>query len=277
MNDLTPTPPPAELVEEDGFVTVHPPMTSAATGDVTADPAPVDQINTVTPTYVVFDTETTGLFQFRDKETGEPVPADHPSQPRLASAAFIICDQHGHPISTEKRYVKPEGWTMAEAVERQYQEWLAGPQKKPFVSASDVNGLTDEFLQENGVPVADVLDLWEGYIKSGLIAAAHNSQFDSKMMRAELRRAGRDDMFEQTPQTCTMRSCKPYKDAGMPIKRGQYVKLEEACAFFGIELVNAHDAMADAEACRAIMVHLIRDGNLIEPKVHYAKPAEGAV
>lgn len=160
---------------------------------------------------------------------------------------------------------------MTEAVERQHQEWLAGPQKKPFVSASDVNGLTDEFLQESGTPISEVLDLWESFINHGLIAVAHNAQFDAKMMRAELRRSGRPDLFEETRQTCTMRSCKPYKDEGMPIKRGQYVKLEEACRFFDIELTNAHDAMSDAEACREVMVRLILDGNLIEPQVHRAK------
>ena len=246
MEDLKPTPPPV--------------------ADTSLDtPEPVDQISAVTPTYVVFDTETTGIFQFRDKETGEPVPADHPSQPRLASAAFIVCDQLGREIYREKRYVQPDGWSMPQGYDEN---------NKP--RAGEINGLTDEFLMENGVSIAEVLDMWESYIRAGLIAVAHNSQFDSKMMRAELRRAGRDDMFEDTPQTCTMRGCKPYKDAGMPIKNGQFVKLEAACEFFGILLVNAHDAMADAEACRAIMERLIADGNLIEPKVHYAKTAPGA-
>lgn len=206
------------------------------------------------PTYVVFDTETTGLFLFRDKETGDPVPADDPRQPRLASAAFIVCDDQGIEISRAKHYVKPDGWTM--------------PQGEG--SAGSVNGLTDEFLEQNGVPVAEVLDMWEGFINDGLIAVAHNSQFDSKMMRAELRRAGRPDLFEETKQTCTMRSCKAYKDQGLALKRGQFVKLEVACEFFDIPLINAHDAMADAQACWRLMCRLIADGNLIEPKVHYA-------
>lgn len=216
--------------------------------------------------YVVFDTETTGIFIFRDKETGEPVPADDPRQPRMASAAFILCDETGAEIGREKRYVKPDGWTMEE-----YDLRALSDGKKP---ASEVNGLTDDFLQENGVPVAEVLDLWESFINAGLIAVAHNAQFDAKMMRAELRRAGRSDLFEETRQTCTMRSCKPYKDAGMPIKSGKYVSLQDACAFFRIELTNAHDAMADAEACRQLLVCLLRDGNLIEPQVHRAKGRE---
>lgn len=230
MSDLEPTPPPAELIKD-------------------------DSAEERKPVYVVFDTETTGLFVFRDKETGDLVPADDPRQPRMASCAFILCDETGAAMIREKRYIKPDGWCM--------------PQGEG--SAGAINRLTDEFLTENGVPVSEVLDMWEGFIGSGLIAVAHNAQFDAKMMRAELRRAGRDDMFEETRQTCTMRSCKAYQDAGMPIKRGQYVKLEEACKFFGIVLENAHDAMADAEACREVLAILIRDGNLQEPKVHYAK------
>ena len=45
--------------------------------------------------YLCFDTETTGLFVFKDKVTGVPVPADDPSQPRLASFAAIGCDAFG--------------------------------------------------------------------------------------------------------------------------------------------------------------------------------------
>ena len=206
------------------------------------------------PKYVVFDTETTGLFLFRVKETGEPVPADDPRQPRLASFAAILADEFGNEISRVKHYVKPDGWEM--------------PQEEGTAGA--VNGLTNEFLAESGVHVSEVLDIWEGYVNDGLIAAAFNSQFDTKMMRAELRRAGRPDLFEQTKNTCLMRGLAPYGKEGLCIVRG-YVKLAEACDHFGIVNENAHDAMADAEAALAILKQLIADDRVIEPKVHYAK------
>lgn len=212
----------------------------------------LDDTNTSTPTYAVFDTETTGLFLFKDKETGEPVPADDPRQPRLASFAVIVADENGHEISREKHFVVPDGWSI------------------DGTYASEVNGLNDAFLLENGVPVSNVLDLWEGYVKGGLIAAAFNAQFDCKMMRAELRRAGRDDLFEQTRNTCLMRGLSPYGKEGLCIVRG-YVKLSEACEFFGITNENAHDAMSDAEAALMILQRLIADGRVIEPKIHYAK------
>jgi DNA polymerase-3 subunit epsilon len=259
-DELKPIAPPPELIEDDKPVDHPVNETTKISGEIATERAEEKADRRGVPTYVVFDTETTGIFLFRDKATGEPVPADDPRQPRMASVAFILCDEAGCEINREKRYIKPDGWSMPQGFD---------DDGKP--RAGQVNGLTDEFLEANGVPVAKVLDMWEGFISQGLIAIAHNAMFDAKMMRAELRRAGRHDLFEETKQTCTMRSCKPYADQGMPIKRGQYVKLEAACEFFGIVLENAHDAMADAEACRAILERLLQDGNLLEPKVHYAK------
>ena len=211
--------------------------------------------------FAVFDTETTGLFQFRDRRTNQPVPADAPGQPRMASFAVIFADQLGRAISSEKIFVRPEGWTMAE-----FDEIALRAGKKP---ASEVNGLTDEFLHQHGRPVAEVLDLWNAAVDRGLALTAFNAQFDCKMMRAELRRANRPDRFEETRNICVMRALEPYNQRGLCISRG-FVKLAVACDFFGIVNENAHDAMADAEAARAILEILIRDRLLPEARVHYA-------
>lgn len=199
---------------------------------------------TTAPVFCVFDTETTGLFNFK-------LPADDPSQPRLASAAFILADKHGKEVSRTKLYVRPDGWEMG-------------------AEAGAINGLTTEFLTENGVPVAEVLDLYQGYVESGLDVVAFNAQFDCKMMRSELRRAGRDDLFDRTRNICVMRGLQPYGPEGLCIMRG-YVKLSAACEHFGIINANAHDAMADAEAALALLARLIADNRLPEAKVHLAK------
>lgn len=201
--------------------------------------------DTLVAKYVVFDTETTGLFDYK-------LPADDPLQPRLASIAFILADETGTEILRVKHFIRPDGWEMP-------------------AEAGAVNGLTNEYLTEKGIPVAEVLDIYQSYVEQELVMAAFNVQFDCKVMRAELRRALRPDMFAETRNTCLMRALKPYKDQGLAIKNGQFVKFSVACDHFGIVNADAHDAMADAEAALKILQILIRDGNVIEPAVHYAK------
>ncbi|MCR6673288.1 exonuclease domain-containing protein [Devosia ginsengisoli] len=140
--------------------------------------------------------------------------------------------------------------------------------------ASAVNGLTTEFLAEHGVPVAEVLAAYEEAIAAGYIIVAFNAQFDTKVMRAELRRAGRPDLFEQTPNICVMR---PLTDIlKLPSRRGpawgyKWPNLAEACAHFGIVNENAHDAMGDAVAAMEILRALHASGQLPEPAIHFAK------
>lgn len=216
-----------------------------------------DQTESKAAKYVVFDTETTGLFLYRDKATGQPVPADDPCQPRMASFAAIVTDEDGTEIERHSFLIKPDGWSINGTY------------------AAQVNGLTDARLTEFGVPVDEVLDLWEGWIKAGLCVAAFNCQFDAKMMRAELRRAERPDLFEETRNVCLMRALEPYGRSGLFIRSGR-VKLSTACEFFNIPLTNAHEAMADTVAAAAILRRLIADNRLPEPKIHYAKGKETA-
>lgn len=199
------------------------------------------------PVHMVFDTETTGLFNFK-------LPADDPSQPRLASAAFILCDEAGAEVEAHKFYVQPDGWEMP-------------------AEAGAINGLTTEFLCEKGIPVCQVLDFYQEQVEAGRVVSAFNAQFDLKMMRSEFRRAGRDDLFERTPNLCLMRNLDPYGADGLCIRRG-FVKLREACDFFGIINQDAHDALSDARAAREILARLIADGRLPEAKIHYAKNRE---
>lgn len=196
------------------------------------------------PKFLILDTETTGLSNFK-------LPADDPSQPRLAAAAFILADETGAEIEAVKHYVKPDGWEMP-------------------AEAFAINGLSTEFLDANGVPVLTVLDEYEAHIKGGLIVIGFNAQFDCKMMRAEFRRAGRPDLFEETPNICVMRNLHPYGQEGLPIVRG-FIKLRDACDYFGIEQAAAHDALDDARVACRILARLIADGRLPEAKVHYAR------
>lgn len=200
--------------------------------------------------YAIFDTETNGLFRFKD-EQGRPVPADHPSQPRLAHLAMILVDEQLREERSIDLYVRPNGWSMTP-------------------ESSSINGLTDQFLIENGADILDVLDQYVRVIDAGYVLVAYNAQFDTKQMRGELRRAGMDDRFDRTPNICAMRSSMKL-GVKKPGGGGGFPKLEHVCEHLGIKLEGAHTAGGDTRACLAVFRYLHANGLLQEAKVHYAK------
>lgn len=203
--------------------------------------------------YAIFDTETNGLFTFKDAN-GVPVPADDPRQPRLAHLSIILLDDDLKEEGSIDLYVKPDGWSMPQ-----------GPK-----SAGEVNGLTDEFLTENGAPVVDVLDQYVRVIDAGYTMVAFNAQFDLKQMRGELRRVGIDDRFERTPNICVMRAAMSLGVQKAGGGRG-FPKLSDCMAHLGIEHEGVHTAGGDARAALALFLHLHARNELPAARVHYAK------
>lgn len=201
------------------------------------------------PRYVVIDTETSGIPRYKGDD-GKPIPADAEGQPRLAELAMVFLDEN---LATELEiflYVRPDNWKMEEG-------------------ATAINGLTDDFLNEHGKPIGEVLSAYQNAIEDGRVVVAFGAQFDCKIMRGELRRAGLDDMFDKTLNTCLMRSCQ-----GQGIKKangkGGWPGLADVCAHFGIEQEGKHTGMADARAAAAILPKLIELGCLQPPTIHKA-------
>lgn len=201
--------------------------------------------------FLVVDCETSGLPLFtevihRDGQTQKvTVAADDPRQPYLAQLAMIELDADFTVLDVYAGYVKPDGWTM-----------------KP--DATDKNGLTDDFLLEHGRPVAEVLDAYEARLKRGPTLVAHNSQFDGKVLRGALRRNGRPDYFETTPQFCTMRAWAAHQHTKWP-------KLIDLCTMLGIHHEGPHKAIADAKATAELLPHFRRLGIEIDGRVHRSK------
>lgn len=205
--------------------------------------------------YLVIDTETSALPDYTRS-------ADHPDQPRLAEAAFIYLDL-GLTVQHEyQRYIKPDGWVMQPG-------------------ATEVNGLTTEQLEAEGVDIAEVLNTYERAITGdGRAVIAYGAQFDCKIMRGELRRAKRDDMFDATPNVCLMRSARPFaKQINREIiKAGTsqkgWPKLSDLCAFLSIEQGSKHNALADAFSTLACLKAMVELGFEINPEVHKSKDLE---
>lgn len=204
--------------------------------------------------YLVIDTETSGLPKYRGDD-GKPVPADHPSQPHVAALAMLYIGP-GMVLQKETAMlIKPDGWEL-----------------EPEAAA--VNGLTMERLHAEGVPIAHAADLYTDAIRQDRVVVAFNAQHDCKMMRGELRRLGRDDLFMITKNICAMRG-----SMGTVVKadgKKGWPKLSDACAHFNIPQQERHTALGDARDAFEVFKHLVRLGVAPEPAVHLAAPVKDA-
>lgn len=195
--------------------------------------------------YIFMDTEGSGLFDFKR-------PADADGQPRLAELALIYADDDLNVEREYNQYVLPDGWEM-----------------QPEATA--INGLTTEFLREHGVPVADLLAVYTLAICAGRAVVAHNAQHDCKTMRAELRRAGMPDLFEETRNICTMRGAMPFKIKKLNGKGG-FPGLLDVAAHFDVPAPDkAHGALGDVRCLFNAFKKMVEAGFDRQPSVHHAK------
>lgn len=202
--------------------------------------------------YLVLDTETSDLPDYA-------APADDPAQPYLAEFAGYcveeIVDTGEFIVSDPYEFlVKPDGWEM-----------------KPGATA--INGLTTEFLTEHGKDIGELLHWYTLTIQAGYVVAAYNSRHDCKVLRGALRRAGMDDLFAQTANTCLMRACQK-REAGV-IKasgKGGWPSLADACRSFELPVeMGTHRAITGAQGALGVFLTLHKRGLLLPADIHYAK------
>lgn len=223
--------------------------------------------------YIIIDTEGTGLFRHKNPD-GSVARSDEPGQPRMAEYAHVLVNDRFEVEGTYQRYITPIGWMRIGFDGREE------PMEKMPSEAFDVHGLSFEFLREEGVPVFEVLRIYLEASK-GRAVLGFNQQHDGRQIRAELRRAGMPDEFENTPSCCAMRSITSnYK--GMVKKlngKGGFPRLIDAAAHFGYpgyEEEKRHSALEDALATHFVAKCLHELGKLLPAEVHYNKALERA-
>jgi DNA polymerase III epsilon subunit-like protein len=172
-----------------------------------------------------FDTETTGLVDWKS-------PANASHQPRLVQFAALLTDDEGNEEQSVSLIIKPEGFVIPEVV-------------------SALHGITQEKALRQGVPCEAVRLIFHDLCSAVSLLVAHNIKFDQMVMATEFARAGTP--FPDLRSFCTMQAMTPI--CALPGRYGDYKwpKLQEAHKrAFGIEFDNAHNALADVQACAKV-------------------------
>jgi len=187
---------------------------------------------------LVFDTETTGLPQYK-------LPSDDPSQPHLVEIAAHLFHENGTLISGFSAVVKPNGWVIPDEI-------IA------------IHGITNEYAQEHGIDEEEAVATFLTLHDQANVRVAHNVGFDDRIMRIAIKRYFGDEKAEQykaLPSECTAALSKPIiklppTEAMMKTNFKNSFKnpnLKEAFKHFtGEEMQESHRAEADVIACAKV-------------------------
>lgn len=183
-----------------------------------------------------FDTETTGLYWDR-------LPADHHTQPHMVQLGLLLTEPDGKVVSEASLIVNPG---------------VPIPAK-----AEHVHGIGDALATAAGINEITAFGLFCFFAARADVVCAHNIVFDLNVMTAASHRA-RKPMIFGASKFCTMEAASPITNlppSERMVKAGRTgpkpPKLAECIKhFFGEELEDAHDAMADVRACARVYFHL---------------------
>lgn len=180
-----------------------------------------------------FDTETCGIPP-KDADW----KTDYETFPRVCQLSWIYngCE--------ENHIIRPDGWDI--------------PQE-----ATDVHGITTEYAQEHGEPLAVVMGKFLADCHDAKLICGHNVYFDISILKSELMRYGAytqfaEDALYKGKRIDTMRPSMKFVDARFSNGRLKFPRLEELYArCFPGETFPAHDAIEDVRAvvrCLPVLV-----------------------
>lgn len=185
-----------------------------------------------------YDTETTGLPLFKE-------PSEDPRQPHLVQIAAALVDLDTRKtIASIDLIVRPDGWIIPEEV-------------------SAIHGITTERAAELGASESMALGIFSELYQAADTRIAHNEPFDARIIRIALMRhtdAQEADAWKAECSECTQRLATPImklpptaKMLAAGFNKHKSANLAEAYKHFtGLDLVDAHSALADVLACKAV-------------------------
>lgn len=196
-----------------------------------------------------FDTETTGKWDFNAADTAA-------CQPHLVQLACILEDFETDTIygSVDIIVDPDDNWVISDEVAHGNGTTFAG------------HGTDNDLAKGFGMHLSNACYIFRDMARQAEILVAHNIEFDQRIMTRALdeaqipalpwsQRKLRDTM---KPATNIVKAPKPNGGKGW-----KWPSLKEShIHFFGTEVLNAHTAMADAMACRAVYKELVKLGGV---------------
>lgn len=163
---------------------------------------------------------------------------------------FAVVDVETSGLSERRHRILQIGAVVVEPDGTVVDKWstmvrLSWPLQR--VGPTHIHGINRSMLR--GAPrVADALAELDQRL-AGAVFTAHNAGFDAGFIaRAARRQSG----FDLGPQLCTLRMSRR-----LDPDRLQSHRLADVAGRYGVALINAHDALADAEATAAVLPHLL--------------------
>lgn len=188
------------------------------------------------PTYLFFDTETTGL-----PLSWRAAVSDVDNWPRLVQLAFLYHDAEGNELMAGNYIIKPEGFTIP-------------------ASASAIHGISNERANAEGIALQEILRKFQQLAHEADFLVAHNMSFDEKIIGSELIRAGISNFIPAKKRICTMQRATDFCRIEGPYGY-KWPKLTELYfRLFGNGFEEKHDAAVDIEATAKCFWELKRRG-----------------
>jgi DNA polymerase III epsilon subunit-like protein len=187
---------------------------------------------------LIFDTETTGMVKWKK-------PPEDPSQPHLIQLGMLLVD------------------TTTWAAMGRHSSLVQLPEGASIEpEAHQAHGISERDCKEFGVALMVACSLFNQACMRADVIVAHNMSFDQTVMLASLYRLGdKPERMSEKRLICTKEESTPVLK--LPGKYGDYKwpTLAEAYQYYtGKELVGAHDALVDTEACLEVFRGLIDTG-----------------
>tara|TARA_R110002050_G_scaffold94765_2_gene197250 strand:+ start:111168 stop:115556 length:4389 start_codon:yes stop_codon:yes gene_type:complete len=189
--------------------------------------------------YLIFDTETTGL----PKRWDAPI-TDTDNWPRCIQIAWQLHDDMGNCVENQDYLVKPDGFNI------------------PY-DAEKIHGISTELAQEQGIPLAEVLEKFNEALGKTKFVVGQNVKFDLNIMGAEFVRGNVENQLQELPvlDTCTEHTASLCEIPGGRYGKFKLPTLSELHEYlFNVGFAEAHNATADVEATTRCFFELLRLG-----------------